>query len=130
MLTRRAVLKRGIVAGAGLLAGCAMKDGPFVIASKGADEAPVATTRHGKVRGYVDNDIFAFKGISYGDDTSKRRFMAPVPPQAWTGVKETVKFGPRAPQGGGGGGGAGARGRGPASGPAASFAGAEPISED
>ena len=80
---------------------------------------PVATTTYGQVRGYMDRDINAFKGIPYGDDTAPVRFQAPRPPQPWTGVKETVKWGPRAPQ----------PGRGQSS---ASSAGspADPVSED
>jgi para-nitrobenzyl esterase len=59
---------------------------------------PVATTRYGRVRGSVDQDIYAFKGVPYGDDTSKFRFQAPRPPQPWTGVRDATAFGPRAPQ--------------------------------
>lgn len=61
-------------------------------------DAAVATTKYGKVRGYLDQDIRAFKGIPYGADTAAYRFQAPRPPGAWTGVRDAVKFGPRAPQ--------------------------------
>jgi para-nitrobenzyl esterase len=64
-----------------------------------APDAPVATTSAGKVRGYVDNGIRAFKGIPYGGDTSKRRFQPPVPPDKWEGVRDALEFGPLAPQG-------------------------------
>ena len=66
-----------------------------------ADEAatPLATTTTGKVRGYVDQGINAFKGIPYGEDTAKHRFQAPVPPAKWEGVRDALKFGPMAPQG-------------------------------
>lgn len=60
---------------------------------------PVATTRAGKISGYVDQGIVAFKGIPYGDDTSKRRFLPPVPPVPWPGVRACVTFGDAAPQG-------------------------------
>lgn len=86
--------------------------GPFVLNRVFAAEAPaasvppkasdaaVATTQYGKVRGYLDEGIRAFKGIPYGDDTAKVRFQPPRPPPSWTGVRDTIAFGPRAPQAG------------------------------
>ena len=61
--------------------------------------APIAATTAGKVRGYVDRGIHAFKGIPYGDDTEKHRFQPPGPPPAWADVRDALKFGPMAPQG-------------------------------
>lgn len=95
--SRRSVLIQGLAIGAGAFAGCAMSVTPR-ISHKNPNEAPIAGTRSGKVKGFIDNDIYGFKGIPYGGDTSKRRFMAPVPPNPWTGVRETLAFGPRAPQ--------------------------------
>jgi para-nitrobenzyl esterase len=51
------------------------------------------------VRGFVDQGVNVFKGISYGADTASRRFMGPVKPVAWAGIREAVAFGPQAPQG-------------------------------
>jgi para-nitrobenzyl esterase len=65
-------------------------------------ESPVANTQYGKVRGYMDDGIYAFKGIPYGDDTAKRRFMPPVPPNPWNDTRESITYGPSAPQGRGG----------------------------
>jgi para-nitrobenzyl esterase len=59
---------------------------------------PQAQTRYGTVLGSVETSVFTFKGIPYGSDTSPRRFMAPAPPTPWTGVRETIGFGLRAPQ--------------------------------
>jgi para-nitrobenzyl esterase len=56
------------------------------------------TTAYGKVRGFVDGDIFGFKGIPYGGDTAKFRFAPPQPPKPWTGVRDALTYGPRAPQ--------------------------------
>ena len=61
-------------------------------------QSPVATTRSGKVRGYIDNGVNVFKGIRYGADTSPRRFMPPLLPEAWSEVHEAITYGPTAPQ--------------------------------
>jgi para-nitrobenzyl esterase len=61
--------------------------------------SPVATTRAGKIRGLVEkNGILAFKGVPYGADTSLRRFLRPVPPIPWMGVRDTLELPPIAPQ--------------------------------
>ena len=60
--------------------------------------APVATTRHGRVRGSLDRDIKVFKGVRYGADTSARRFQPPVAPQAWRGIAEATTYGHASPQ--------------------------------
>jgi para-nitrobenzyl esterase len=63
------------------------------------ENSPIATTKYGKVKGYVDNNIDVFKGIPYGDNTANRRFQAPVPPVPWNDIKDATEFGPVAPQG-------------------------------
>jgi para-nitrobenzyl esterase len=63
-----------------------------------AQTSPTATTTSGTIRGYLDNGVNVFKGISYGDDTSKTRFQPPAKPIPWTGVREALTFGPQAPQ--------------------------------
>jgi len=60
--------------------------------------SPVARTRHGRVRGYVDQGILAFRGIRYGADTGPVRFQAPRPPAPWTGIAEAVAYGAASPQ--------------------------------
>jgi para-nitrobenzyl esterase len=62
------------------------------------DDGAVVTTNTGKVRGFIDRDIYVFKGIPYGADTAPRRFMAPSPPLPWSGIRPALQFGPRAPQ--------------------------------
>lgn len=60
--------------------------------------APLARTRSGRVRGYVDRGIHVFRGIPYGADTSSRRFMPALQERPWQGVREAMAFGAAAPQ--------------------------------
>ena len=59
-----------------------------------AGEAPVARTTAGRVRGYLDDGICAFRGIRYGATTAGRRFQQPLPPEPWTDVREATQYGP------------------------------------
>jgi para-nitrobenzyl esterase len=69
--------------------------------SFGAEPKSGATvdTSSGKIRGLVIDKVNAFKGIPYGASTAgERRFLPPVKPQAWTGIKDALEWGPEAPQ--------------------------------
>ena len=56
-------------------------------------------TAAGKVRGTFDREIHTFKGIPYGASTAgANRFMPPVKPQPWSGVRDATRFGHQAPQ--------------------------------
>jgi para-nitrobenzyl esterase len=64
-----------------------------------AASGPVVDTASGKVRGQVRMGIHAFKGLPYGGSTAgARRFMAPVKPTPWTGVREASRYGHQSPQ--------------------------------
>jgi para-nitrobenzyl esterase len=84
-----------------LVGGCAHK--PIVTENKGRElknEGPViADTASGQVRGVLSEGIRVFKGIAYGGPTSgKNRFMPPVKPEPWSGVRDAVEYGPRCAQ--------------------------------
>ncbi|MCW5515676.1 carboxylesterase/lipase family protein [Muriicola sp. Z0-33] len=59
----------------------------------GADIA-VTSTANGKVRGYIHNNIYTYKGIPYGQ---AKRFEAAVPPDSWEGIRSSTTYGPVAP---------------------------------
>ena len=61
-------------------------------------QSPVAGTKYGSVRGFVDDGIQVFKGIPYGGDTKLRRFQSPLPPQPWNDTLDATKYGSIAPQ--------------------------------
>jgi para-nitrobenzyl esterase len=85
--------RRAVLAGAAA-ASLAGLTSPVAAAAKG----PIATTRHGKVRGAEVEGIKVFKGVRYGADTAPRRFMPALPPQPWTGVADALTYGPASPQ--------------------------------
>lgn len=92
LITRRALL-RNLCLGAGAMV-LTRSVGHGAVESDG----PVATTAAGRVRGFRDHDINVFKGIPYGADTAPWRFRPAPPPAPWTGVRDALRFGPRAPQ--------------------------------
>ncbi len=64
------------------------------------DGAAVAATRAGRVAGYIRRGIFTFKGIPYADTCAgSNRFMPPIKPKSWEGVRSSRQYGYVAPQG-------------------------------
>jgi para-nitrobenzyl esterase len=87
-LNRRTLLHRSVLASAALLCRSAFA----------APSEPVVELNSGRVRGTLDRGLFCFKGIPYGADTAGRRFQPPLPPAPWTGIRDAMEYGPRAPQ--------------------------------
>jgi para-nitrobenzyl esterase len=59
----------------------------------GADVA-VAQTKSGKVRGYIHNGTYTYKGIPYA---KANRFEAPQPVDPWTDIRSSLSYGPVSP---------------------------------
>jgi para-nitrobenzyl esterase len=65
----------------------------FAQLQTGKDVA-VTNTDAGKVRGYVHNSIYTYKGIPYAE---AKRFEAPQKPKPWQGVRSSMSYGPVSP---------------------------------
>ena len=91
----------GAALGASAILGAGFNKALAASAKAGSAQGPVANTTSGKIRGVVqENKVLGFRGIPYGAPTGgANRFMPPVKPEAWTGIRETVEWGPEAPQG-------------------------------
>jgi len=57
-------------------------------------DVAVTSTESGKVRGFIHNGIFTYKGIPYA---TAERFIPPVKPEPWEGVRSSTSWGPVAP---------------------------------
>src|ERR1022692_3704334 len=59
----------------------------------------IANTQYGKVRGFLDGEVFTFKGIPYGQDTGgENRWLPAKPPKPWDGEYPALIYGPNCPQ--------------------------------
>lgn len=68
------------------------RPGPITAGEKIA----VVATQYGRVRGYIDDGVYAFRGIPYA---KADRFMPPQAPDKWEGVRQCTIYGPQAMQG-------------------------------
>src|SRR5690349_19295439 len=95
---RREFLGIGAAATAGLLTNGSLAP-LWAQDTKGLPLTPIVQTASGRVRGVVRFGINQFWGVPYAASTAgANRFMPPVKPAPWTGVRECVDVGHRAPQ--------------------------------
>ncbi len=59
------------------------------------NESTIAQTIYGQVQGYLDGDVFTFKGIPYAQAD---RFMPPTAPEKHDSIVKCRLYGPKAPQ--------------------------------
>lgn len=59
------------------------------------EDYPVVETKQGKLRGFVDGDIFCFRGISYA---KAKRFGMPEEPDDWEGILDATNYGYGCPE--------------------------------
>lgn len=63
------------------------------------DDIAIATTKYGKIKGFIYKDVYTFLGVPYGASTAgENRFMPPQEPEKWDGIKPALFFGDTAPQ--------------------------------
>lgn len=85
-------MKKMLVTMAAFLLGAAavFAQGPVI-----SDESTVVNTVYGKVQGYLDGNVYTFKGIPYAE---AERFMPPTAPKVHEGTLMCRRYGPVAPQ--------------------------------
>lgn len=60
---------------------------------------PIVTTSYGVLRGLERDGLQVFRGIPFAaPPTGDRRFLPPVPPEPWGGVRDATAFGPMSVQ--------------------------------
>ena len=102
-IDRRTLLKGSILGGATaiinrLFAGT-VQDVAFAEATQAGASQSVIETSLGKIRGTRANGVSAFKGVPYGASTAgENRFMPPVKPDPWAGVRDALEYRHSAPQ--------------------------------
>ncbi|HEY3838115.1 MAG TPA: carboxylesterase family protein [Bryobacteraceae bacterium] len=98
-LSRRQVMQSaaGIAA-----AGAVQARGAQTTAAPGvaASSKTVVDTESGKVRGFVNRGVWVFRGIPYAEPSGgANRFLPPVKPKPWPGVRSCLTYGPSCPSG-------------------------------
>src|SRR5947207_3232417 len=60
--------------------------GPQTTGNLSTPRSAVAGTQYGKVRGYVSDGVFTFKGVPYGQNTGgENRWLPAKAPKSWDG---------------------------------------------
>lgn len=85
-----------------LLVACGLLAAAFAFPAKAEQSpcaTPIVTTMAGKLCGASLEKTDAYLGIPYAESTAgERRWTAPTPKAAWTGVRAATQFGPVCPQ--------------------------------
>ncbi|MFX1277124.1 MAG: carboxylesterase/lipase family protein [Promethearchaeota archaeon] len=64
------------------------------------NEFEIVETKLGKIKGYIDGNLYIFKGIPYAEPPiGDLRFKPPVNKKSWSGILDTTEFGFNAIQG-------------------------------
>src|SRR5713101_222045 len=99
MKRKNAIDRRCFLGGGTAAAGLLMGSRAFAADSTSAPSNPVVETTTGKIRGFVHEKVYGFKGIPYAASTEGAgRFMPPAKRKAWTGVLDCIELGQRSPQ--------------------------------
>lgn len=87
----------GMAAAANVQARAAQSTGSPTVA---ASSRTVVETQSGKVRGFVNRGVWVFRGIPYAEPAGgANRFLPPVKPKPWPGVRSCLTYGPACPSG-------------------------------
>jgi para-nitrobenzyl esterase len=96
LINRRQFLGSAALAAGGITV-CSMSGLSTVTARAASD--PVVETASGKIRGFLNDGIYSFRGVRYGASTERRnRFLPPRKPVPWAGVHDATTYGYSAPQ--------------------------------
>src|SRR5580700_7552908 len=89
----RLFLSGSAAVAAGLWMGRSFLNGPSAwAAGTGSSPDPIAETAAGKVRGRMEKNISAFRGIPYAASTAgAARFLPPAKPESWAGVRDALE---------------------------------------
>ncbi len=105
-LNRREAMLLSATAGMGLAMGkrALAADSTKTTAHQGSGNcstprAAIAKTQYGKVRGFLDGDVFAFKGVPYGQNTGgENRWLPAKPLVPWKDEYPALIYGGNSPQ--------------------------------